>query len=436
MKESVQQSRRAHILRFIEDTRQTLGSVPNFIHNAPSGGLNYSSPVFDDNELVAIIESVLFGEWLSGGESVRQFERAFSEKFRHRGSVMVNSGSSANLLMIASLKKVLEWQDGDEVILSVVGFPTTLSAVTLNGLSPSFIDIEFDTLNFDVNRIADKITSRTKAIFVSPVLGNPPDFDILKGLCDDFGLALILDDCDSLGSLWRGRYLSEYAIASSCSFYPSHHISTGQGGMISSNNKEVINTARSMAMWGRACVCSGVENMLSDGSCGHRFSKWIKSQDMVLDHRYIFDNVGYNLQPLDLQGAIGLAQLEKFDTIKDRRMLLHDIIKSILLLTVPDIESPSPLKESEVSWFGVPIVCPDKEYKTKLVSHLESNKIQTRNYFAGNILLHKAYSHLDFWGDYPIANKVLERVFFLGCSPNYNNSSISYLHDVLTKFKP
>ena len=428
--------KKAHIRQFIRDTRAVFGRVPNFIHSSPlRGGVNYSSPVFDDDELEAIIDSVLFGEWLSGGERVREFEDAFSKKFGHGYSVMVNSGSSANLLMVASLKKYFGWEDGDDIILSVVGFPTMLSAVVLNNLNPIFVDIELGSLNFDVNLIADKLTSQTRAIFLSPVLGNPPNMDVLIGLCEDMGIALILDDCDSLGSMWKGKYLTDYAMASSCSFYPSHHLCTGQGGMISSNIKEIIDIARSMAMWGRACRCNGTENMLPNGSCGHRFRRWMPEQDVVLDHRYMFDHVGYNLQPLDLQGAIGLAQLKKFDMIRERRVMYHDVILALLHLTLPLIESPTPLPDADVSWIGVPVVCPDKEYKVKLVAHLESNRIQTRNYFAGNILLHKAYSHFGNWAEYPEANKVLDRVFFLGCSPNYMHDTIAYINRILKEFK-
>ena len=187
------------------------------------------------------------GKWLSSGENVYKFEKRFSKKFNHNGSVMVNSGSSANLVMIGAIKKVLDWKDGDEIMLSPVGFPTTVAPIVQHGLKPIFIDIEFDTLNFDVDKIVDKITDKTKAIFISPVLGNAPNFDTLLKVAEFANIELIMDNCDSLGSKWRGKYLTEYAIASSCSFYPAHHISTGEGGMVSSNNIDIINTARSLA---------------------------------------------------------------------------------------------------------------------------------------------------------------------------------------------
>lgn len=429
--------RNTHIREFINKSRELFGTVPKFIHTVTKGDtVNYSGPTFDDNEITAIIDSVMFGDWLSGGEKVREFEKKFSEKFRHEDSLMVNSGSSANLLMIAALKKYYGWADGDEVILSVVGFPTTLSPLIINNLTPVFVDIEFESLNFDLRRIWDKITPKTKAIFISPVLGNPPDFDILLEISKEYDIKLILDNCDSLGSGWDGKYLTEYCVASSCSFYPAHHLTTGEGGMISSDNSAIIAIARSMSSWGRACTCVGVENLLSDGSCKKRFKKWIPEQDIILDHKYIFSNFGYNLKPLDLQGAIGVEQLKKFNTIYSNRVFNKTLIEKIILSILPDIKKVRELEKSSPCWFGIPVICPSKEYKTRLVSFLENNKIQTRNYFAGNILLHEAYKHLDDWTKYPEANKVLEHVFFLGCSPNYTDKTISYIEKTIRQFTP
>jgi CDP-6-deoxy-D-xylo-4-hexulose-3-dehydrase len=429
--------KRKHIEEFLCKTKSIYGTIPKFIHTTPdSRSANYSGPTFDDEELIAILDSVLFGSWLSSGESVRRFEKAFSTRFGQAHSLMVNSGSSANLLMIAALKKYFNWQDGDEIILSVVGFPTTLSPLLVNNLKPVFVDIEFDSLNFDIDQIIGEISGKTKAIFISPVLGNPPDFDALVEIAMEYNIELILDNCDSLGSMWKGRYLSDYCVASSCSFYPAHHITTGEGGMISSNNPEIIKIARSMASWGRDCTCIGVDNLLSEGGCHHRFQKWLPGQDIVIDHKYVFTNIGYNLKPLDLQGAIGLAQLEKFTNIRSKRIFFKCLIGETIKTIFPEIRVIDELESASVSWFGVPIICPTKEYKVKLVNHLESNKIQTRNYFAGNILLHDAYCHLDNWNGYPEANKVLERVFFLGCSPNYTMDTVRYIKEIVNQFKP
>lgn len=420
-----------YIKNFINGCRENFGQVPNFIHTTKENKVNYSGPYFNDDELVASIHSLLFGKWLSAGEKVREFEKAFSEKFKVGDSVMVNSGSSANLIMIAAMKEFYGWKDGDEIILSVVGFPTTLSAILLNNLRPVFVDIELETLNFDLNEVERKVTDRTVGVFISPVLGNPPDFSRLFSLPPH--VHLILDNCDSLGSKWKGLYLNEYVDASSCSFYPAHHITTGEGGMISSDEKGIIKIARSMVNWGRACTCVGEDNLLSEGKCGKRFNDWL-GNGLIIDHKYIFEHTGYNLKPLDLQGAIGIEQLKKFDDIFDKRKYNKKLI-DLVFESASDCHVIGMLPYADTSWFGVPLLCDNGIYKRNLVQHLEHNGIQTRNYFAGNILLHPAYKNHGEWNQYPNANQVLDRVFFVGCSPNYTIETIAYFKQVLKKME-
>lgn len=395
----------------------------------------YSGPNWDTEEIKSMIRTILTGKWISSGENVRKFEISFSKKFNIKHSLMVNSGSSANLVMIAALKKRLGWDDGDEIILSVVGFPTTLSPIIQNNLKPVFLDIEMDTLNFDLNLFESSITEKTKAIFVSPVLGNPPNFDKIIEICKKYNLILILDNCDSLGSKWNGKYLNEYAYASSCSFYPAHHITTGEGGMVSTDDEELMKIARSISWWGRDCYCVGSANLLCNGTCKNRFSNWLPNYDGVVDHKYIFTNVGYNLKPLDLQGSIGLEQLKKFDDLHKKRIQIKNEISKIFNSFIDGINIPSELVEAETGWFGVPIICGNKLLKNNLVKFLEDNGIQTRNYFAGNILIHPAYSHLDDFKKYENSNKVLDLVFFVGCSPSYSDSTLEYIKTVLEKFK-
>tara|TARA_Y100000361_G_C11158340_1_gene345614 strand:- start:542 stop:1804 length:1263 start_codon:yes stop_codon:yes gene_type:complete len=393
----------------------------------------YSGPFWDENELNSAVEVLMNGKWLSSGENVRKFERKFSKMFNQAESVMVNSGSSANLVMIGAIKKALKWEDGDEIIVSPVGFPTTIAPIVQHNLKPVFIDIEFDTLNFDLDLLEEKINDKTRAIFISPVLGNPPDFDKLIQIKEKYNIELVLDNCDSLGSKWKNKLLSDYVIASTCSFYPAHHITTGEGGMISSNNMDVINTARSLAWWGRDCYCVGSANLLACGTCGNRFDKWLKDYDEIVDHKYIFTNMGYNLKPLDLQGAIGVVQLDKFDEIHERRRNSKYKLQHIIEKCVPDVYVPDELSLSETSWFGTPIVCKDKKQKDKLVKYFEEIKVQTRNYFAGNILLHPGYSHLDDFKSYPNSNKVLDKVFFIGASPHYDDTIFNYIEEQLSK---
>lgn len=536
----------------------------------------YSGPYFqeDNEEIIQGIKTLLTGSWIASGEEVRKFEIAFARKINMKHALMLNSGSSANLIMIAATKKHLGWNDGDEIITSVVGFPTTVAPIVQNNLVPVFIDIEMDSLNFNLDLIEDKITDKTKAIFLSPVLGNPPNMERLVEICSKHNVILLLDDCDSLGSKWNGIYLNEYAFASSNSFFVSHHTTTMEGGMIVSNDKELIRLARSFAWWGRSCFeknapiftkdgvkeikdiivgdevlthegryrkvtelirnryvgkmvdvvagnlskitstenhpfwvwrnseyiwveakdlvvgdylirprdgyvygyekelyrihdlhsydvddidvynfeveedhsyvafgvavhnchCVGAGNLLPNGACGNRFDKHLENYDGIIDHKYVFETMGYNLKPLDFQGSIGLVQLKKFDEIHEKRISNKERIEKCILENL-DVHVPTNLPEAETSWFGVPFVCKSREQKETLVAYFEEKKIQTRHYFAGNLLLHPGYKHLGNWQEYPEANKVLSHVFFIGCTPQYTEEILQYIEKVIREFK-
>ena len=391
----------------------------------------YSGPYWDEREVAAAITTLLEGKWLPAGEEVNKFERAFSKMFEFKHSVMVNSGSSANLVMIAALKKYFGWQDGDEIIVCACGFPTTINPIIQNGLKPVFVDIDYSDLNWNLDQIREKITTKTKAVFSSPVLGNPYDFDKFLDIIHRYNLEYIADNCDSLGSRWRGDLLTKHAVAASCSFYPAHHISTIEGGMVSSNIEEIVQIARSFAWWGRGCYCVGSQNKLPNGVCGNRFDRWLEGYDKDVDHKYVFGVQGYNLKPADLQGSIGLVQLEKQIEIHAIRRLnkarLHEIFSKI-----PGARVIEEKEHAETSWFGVPIVYEDG--KPNLVKYLEQHGIQTRNYFAGNILAHPGYKHIEPASNYPNASKVLDNVFFLGCSPVITDEMIDYIEEVVENY--
>ena len=423
---------------FLESISNEEGLYPYMPNGKPfipgKSSVYYSGPYWDSKEIEAIFNCFLTGKWLASGEEVNKFERKFSKKFNKGSSLMVNSGSSANLVMIAALKKYYGWHDGDEIIVSCVGFPTTIAPIVQNGLKPVFVDINFSDLNWNVDEIEDKITTKTRALFSSPVLGNPYDYDAVLDICDRNRILMIADNCDSLGTKWRGKYLTDNAVASSCSFYPAHHICTGEGGMISSDDEELISIARSLSWWGRDCYCVGRQNLLSCGVCGKRFSKWIEKYDDIVDHKYVYSQMGYNLKPMDFQGAIGSVQMDKQDEIhqlrRKNKLLIQEHFEKI-----DGVRSVGELPEAETSWFGVPIICDSKKIKNDLTKHLESNKIQTRNYFAGNILMHPGYSHLDYYKNYPNACKVLDLVFFVGCSPTITSPMIDYIGTITSKFK-
>ena len=392
----------------------------------------YSGPYWDSRETEAAINAFLNGKWITAGENVNAFERAFSKKFNVKHSLMLNSGSSANLVMLAGLKKYYGWDDGDEILVSPTGFATTISVIHQNNLTPVFVDIELNTLNFSKYKMEKEITPKTKAIFLSPILGNPPDMDFLIDLCERYNLKLILDGCDSLGSKWDGKYLHEYCVASSNSFYAAHHISTGEGGMVSVDDRDLMKLMRSIAWWGRDCYCVGSKNLLNNGVCNNRFGKWLEDYDGIVDHKYIFSNVGYNLKPLDLQGAIGLIQLDKFDEIERKRKHAKSVITKIVT-KLDHVHGVTVYPKADVCWFGTPFVV-HKDIKYELVQHLEKHKIQTRNCFAGNILLHPGYKFMGNYYHYWEANKVLDKVFFIGCAPHYEQNVFDYIEEVINKF--
>ena len=414
--------------------------VAPYIYNAKSfepgkTPIYYSGPYWDNKETEAAIDTFLNGKWITTGEKVHKFERQFSKRFNVKHSHMVNSGSSANLVLIAALKRRFNWADDDEVIVSPVGFATTISVLYQHRLKPVFVDIEWDTLNFDLDKLEEKITPRTKAIFVSPVLGNPPNMDRLLEIAEKHNIQLVGDNCDSLGSKWGDKYLSEYYVAFSNSFYPAHHISTGEGGMVCTNDDELKKLFVSISWWGRDCYCIGSANLLSCGTCGKRFDNWLENYDGVIDHKYVFSEMGYNLKPLDLQGAIGLEQLQKLDEIETNRRVSHDRLTQIFTDNIPGLRAPQSLDKADPCWFGTPFICDEPGLKHRLVEYLEANKIQTRNYFAGNILLHPGYSFLDDSNLYPEANKVLDKVFFIGAAPHYTEPVFEYIEQVIKGFK-
>jgi CDP-6-deoxy-D-xylo-4-hexulose-3-dehydrase len=428
------------IKQFLKQMSEKYGFLPKFAHNLNPDLKNkvyYSGPYFDDNEMSAAIETLLFGKWSSSGEVCAKFEKDFSKKINQQYSFFTNSGSSANLLLVSACKEYFKWENDSEVIISAVGFPTTAAPVIQNNLKPVFIDIEWNTLNFDLTKIEEKITNKTVAIFLSPVLGNPPNMDILLNILSKYpNIQLLLDNCDSLGSKWNDKYLNEYALASSCSFYPAHEITTLEGGMVSSNVEGIVELARSYATWGRDCYCVGICNLLSKGSCGKRFSNWLADfPETIIDHKYVFNRIGYNLKPLDLQAAIGIEQLKKLDTICNYRKSNTNKLISIFKNNIKNIKSIEVYEKAGWVPFGVPFICTSKDEKLKLVSYLEHNGIQTRNYFAGNLLMHMGYKHLDDYKNYPESNKVLDLVFFIGCAPTISNENINYIQEVIEKYE-
>ncbi len=400
--------------------------TPDYTDWEPGKPVLYSGPFWDGAEIEAGVKALTEGRWLAAGINVARFERAFCDKFLPSGqAVMVNSGSSANLVMLSACKEHYGWEDGAEVVVAACGFPTTAAPIIQAGMHPAWVDIEPEHLNIDLVALERVLVRSPAAVLIAPTLGNPPDMERIQEMANRAGTQVLLDGCDSLGSRWRGWNLSHWAVASTCSFFPAHHISTGEGGMVYSADPDLIRIARSYAWWGRGCYCVGAANLGGKGSCGKRFSTWLGDEHGVMDHRYHFERRGYNLKPLDLQGAIGLVQLEKWETIRRRRAEVWASLRG--LDGVAGLRVPKPLSDAVTCWFGVPLIAPDAATSAALVEHLEGRKIQTRRLFAGNLLAHPAFAD---WGDpddFPVSTDMARRTCFVGCHPSYTPEVLDWI---------
>lgn len=410
---------------------QTKGFIPG------ESPIQYAGPSWTSREIEEAIFTLLRGKWLSSGEKVREFEESFAKTIGKKYSVMCNSGSSANLLMFSALKSKKTFGfESIEVITPAVCFPTTVAPILQCGFKPKFIDVEMDTLNLDLDQLEASITPKTKAVIFAHVLGNPPDMDKLKNICHQKKIILLEDSCDALDSYWGKKPIGSFGLMSSHSFYPAHHITTGEGGMISTNNKIIARTIRSIACWGRACACVGADNLSLNGSCGKRFHKWLKPcYNDIVDHKYIYSEIGYNLKPLDLQGAIGLVQLKKLGKSKKARQDNFQKYNKICANYPELIKTAKTYPKANVNWFGFPITVVSKKFtRNDFVNFLEERKIQTRNYFSGNILFHPPYAHLGNPYDYPNACKVMENTFFIGVQPRMSKEMSDFVSKSLNEF--
>lgn len=404
--------------------------------------VQYSGSVLDEREYIAVIECLLEG-WLALGENGIRFENKFPKRLGKEHGCLTNSGSSANLLMIAALgsKKLWNLPKDSKIITPVAGFPTTINPIIQNGFTPVFIDIEMNTLNLDIEQLENAAKNGASALVFAHVLGNPPNMDAVMDIVRRYNLILVEDCCDALGSTYKGQVLGSFGEMATCSFYPAHHITMGEGGFIATKTKEQEMLLKSLREWGRGCYCAGkAASCLRNGMCKKRFSNWLPSlPDEVFDHKYIYEEIGYNLKPLDLQAAMGLVQLEKLDSIIETRKHNYRRLFQVFSRYEDKFILPKATEGSDPSWFAFPItVKADAGFKrTELTMFFEDNKIQTRNYFGGNILLQPGYTHLaqgDPIADFPNATKATTSTFFLGTSPRITDPQIDYIEEILTNF--
>lgn len=409
----------------------------------PGDWVQYAGPYFTDEEFIKTIECLL-GGWLVLGEKGLRFERKFKKWFDKDYGALTNSGSSANLLMISALKskRLYDFKEGTKIITPVAGFPTTLNPILQNGYEPVFVDIEIDTLNLNVDQLEDAAKSGARAITFAHVLGNPPNMDRVMEIVRDYDLILLEDTCDALGSTYDGKLLGSFGNFASCSFYPAHHITMGEGGFVACSTKEEETVVKSLREWGRGCYCAGEKaSCLKNGMCGKRFSPWIDSMpDTIFDHKYLYEEIGYNLKPMDLQAAMGLVQLDKLEEIIALRKRNYKAYFDTFQKYEDYFHLPRPQDKADPSWFAFPLTVRDNAPfdRKDFTLWLEENKIQTRNYFAGNILLQPAYTHLypnvDARTKYPVATKVMKDTFFLGTSPVITEEQTKYVCSMVDKF--
>jgi CDP-6-deoxy-D-xylo-4-hexulose-3-dehydrase len=407
--------------------------------------VNYAGAHFDSREFVAGVESLLNG-WLVMGNAGLKFEREFPRQFGKTRGIVTNSGSSSNLLMMASLtsKRGYNLPKGTKVLMPIAGFPTTLNPTLQVGFVPVFVDIELETLNLDLDQVEAVLKSDPdiRVITFAHVLGNPPNMDRLMALVDKYNLILLEDCCDALGSTYKGQSLGSYGLMASCSFYPAHHMTMGEGGYVATNdaNQDVI--LRSFREWGRGCYCVGPEaNKLKCGTCKKRFSNWIPTlPDEIFDHKYVYDEIGYNLKPIEMQCAMGLVQLEKLDEIHALRRRNYQLLFNIYEKYEQFFHLPRAQEHSNPSWFAFPLtIRRDAPFsRTDIVDYLEENLIQTRPYFAGNIMLQPAYSHLmnpqSAKDNFPNATLTMTNTYFHGTSPVISPEQIAYIGSIVDGF--
>jgi CDP-6-deoxy-D-xylo-4-hexulose-3-dehydrase len=404
--------------------------------------VQYSGDFFDDDEFFAAIESVLNGWWVLGENGLR-FERQFKSYLGKEYGALTNSGSSANLLMISALKskRLYNLPIGTKIITPAAGFPTTINPILQNGFIPVFVDIELDTLNLNLDQVEEAAKQGAKVLVFAHVLGNPPNMDRLMEIVNRYNLILLEDCCDALGSKYDGKYLGSFGQFSSCSFYPAHHITMGEGGFVACKTDEQETVIKSLREWGRGCYCSGKgASCLKDGMCRKRFSNWLPAfPDEIFDHKYVYEEIGYNLKPIEMQAAIGLVQLKKLDTIIEIRKKNFNRLYSIFSKYDKIFILPKATEKSDPSWFAFPLTIRDgiSIKRNQFTMYLEDNKIQTRNYFGGNVLLQPAYDGVysgDAKKDFPVSTKVTTDTFFLGTSPVITDEQLDYIESVVDAY--
>ena len=392
-----------------------------------------SGKVIGGAELRNMVDASLDG-WLTTGRFNAAFEKRFAEFIGVRHALTTNSGSSADLLAFSALTSSSLGDralvPGDEVITVAAGFPTTVNPIIQNGMVPVFVDVHIPTYNIDPGLIETAISERTRAIMIAHTLGNPFDLDRVMELAHRYNLWVIEDCCDALGSTYKGKSVGTFGDIGTCSFYPAHHITMGEGGAVFTNNSNLKRIIESFRDWGRDCYCEPGK----DNTCGKRFGWQLGDLPMGYDHKYIYSNLGYNFKPTDMQAAVGNAQVERIpDFVAARRKNFKRLYKGLEAycdrLVLPTLDS-----RSNPSWFGFPITVKEGLSRRELVAWLENANIETRLVFGGNILKQPGYQGIAARVPGPLeqTDRIMNSSFFIGVYPGLTEEMLDY---VLKTFK-
>lgn len=393
--------------------------------------VHYAGRVFDERELINAVDAALDFQ-LTHGRFGPEFERKLCEFLGVRQVVPVNSGSSANLVAVAALcarQLKNRLRPGDEVITPAVTFPTTVAPLVQNQLVPVLVDCQLGNYNIDVEQLEAAYSPRVRALFIPHTLGNPVEMDKVMAFAQAHDLFVIEDTCDALGSKYNGQFVGTFGHLGTLSFYPAHHITTGEGGVVFSNSHRLARLARTIRDWGRDCFC-GYENP-PNGKCGRRFEWQVPGAPGAYDHRYLFTEIGYNLKMTEFQAAVGVAQLGKLPEFIARRKRHFHLIYQALAQFKEWLILPEWSAQSDPSWFAFPLCIRDDApfERNQLTTFLESRNVETRYLFAGNILLQPGYRNIQarVVGNLPNSDRVMRNAFFIGVYPGLDEARIAYM---------